>query len=178
MSSPVSRLGPRLDTNPYRQQPSPPRWPPEDTYCGGRYERPPTYDPWPPGTSRGARALAAQLKKALAVISMISGIAALMFMFAGAVGYPGSVVSAAGGMSAARYTQYGTSALIDAGSLVVLPGVLAFITGLVGLIWMGVSGGMKGGRGMAITGLTCGLAALCLGPLFLLFEFAIVVGDS
>lgn len=81
-------------------------------------------------------------------------------------------------MSAASYFQHEIPAFIQAIGVVVLPGVVAFTAGVLGLTRISRSRGTKAGTGMAIAGVLCGLAALCFGLPLIFFEFLVFADVS
>lgn len=142
---------------------------------GGGYPRPPGtyYD----GAGQYRLAVpAARPKNSLAVASMICGIAALGFIctavFPLQIQY--AVLASPAGIGVIQGTEV---PLIVSACLMVPSAAAALITGLVALKHIRPSGGMVGGRGMALSGiwLAIGAFGLALGVIALYFLFALLM---
>lgn len=116
----------------------------------------------------------ARPRNALAVFSMISGIAALLLGTPNGIAYP-YVLGAPGigpGVGLLRVP------LAVEGGMVTLLGVAAFITGVVGHHQIFRSGDAERGSWMALTGIISGIIVWTLGSVTVLFELMRIVSGS
>lgn len=172
------------DPDLYEQRPLPRRWPPDDLNPRGGYVQQPSYTPRPPGTyysgpeQHGAAGQPALRNSALAIISTVCGIAALVLAGATFVTYPVLAAVGAGaiGITNANYVEWVALAMIPAACIVFVPAAAAIVTGSVGLRRIKRSGGRQGGRKMANTGMILGIIAPCVIPVPLLLESVFMIG--